>query len=182
MAKNTETMERYDIIKRRMSTAPLVFPYADFSKYHAIESAYGRLFASVNILSPERLKKLDLADDHLPTFLLCIHQATKYVLHQLMELGISEAEASARCGIPESVFSKCSSGELPSPLGADELVALSTLLPDSSNKVLFGEDGKILLPGVYSSVAAAFSNLSHEQKKEELAYAACIIDTVRTDT
>ncbi len=165
MSRTVLNHERLDYINWLMANAPLTLPYVDFSTYDKIPDINDRATVSMTIPEPDHLTALGLEADHLPELLLCRYQASKYAFRKLNDLGISMAEAGRQCGITKSALSKYAACERPLSLEADQLIPFSVfLLRESCHKIMFGEPGRVILPGIYSSVTAAYSALSAEQK------------------
>ena len=162
----TVSKERKEHIQNLMKLAPMTFPYADLAELRKTTPLIDRYNSSMDILSEEDLESIGKEKDHLPELLLCRWQAGKYVAEQLKSRGIPYSEAASFCQIDKSLFTKYSNGERPLGLEAEALVPLCiNLLNESCNKVMFGEDGKIIIPGVYGTAVKCFLKLSEDQQR-----------------
>lgn len=161
--------ERRAYIMEKIISTPVSFPYVDFSVLRSILAIEERYNVAMNILSEEQLEVIGLDSDHVPDLLLCRWQAAKYIIETLKEKKISFVRAAEVCNLDKSYFSKYKKGERPLAIEAPALVPLClNVLGESCNKVMFGEEGKVVLPGIYSLIARQFVSLPEDEQKELL--------------
>lgn len=157
---------RKDHIVNLMRAVPVSFPYVDFTAIRKVTPLIARYNASMNVLTEEDLLEIGLEADHLPDLLLCRWVAAKYVAEAIKEKGSSYVDAALICQVDKTRFTRFKRGDRPIDLEAEAFVPLCrNVLHESCNKVMFGEPGKVLLPGVYSEILKEFTTLAEEDQK-----------------
>lgn len=163
------TEERRKQITNKMIATPLSFPYADLESLRKITPLENRYNAGMNVMTEEQLETIGLDRDHIPELLLCRWQAAKYVTFALEEKGISFARAAEKCHVDMSCFSKYKKGDRPLAVEAPAYVPLClSVLGKSCHEVMFGEAGKIIIPGIYSLAVRIFLQMPPEKRDELL--------------
>lgn len=161
--------ERRKYINGKMLAEPLTYPYANFDAMKNRSPLEVRYTTSMDILKADDLESIGLSRDHLPEILLARWKAGKYIINQFTEKGISYMDVSEMCKVSPSLISKIAKGDRPLAFEASALVPLClNVLYESCNKVMFGYDGEIVLPGIYSQIAKLFSRCSEKDRKEIL--------------
>lgn len=161
------TPERRNAIAKAMQIAPLMLPYADVEKWRAIPSLEDRYDVAMLVLPPERLKELGLEEDHFPEQVFCRQQAAKYIAQKIQDMGISFRSVSSDLSINQTTFSHYLKGERPVALPFLTYAKLCReILHESAHKVMFGEEGQIVLPAFYSAIVKKFTELDEGQRKE----------------
>ena len=178
----TVSQERRDMISRAMQNAPLELPYADYDKWRSIPRLEDRYDAAMLVLPEERLEELGLDRDHMPEQILCRYQAAKYAAGTIRERGLVFRSVADDLGLNMSTFTHYFKGERPINLDFPCFTTLCyAVLHESAHKVMFGEEGKVVLPGFYSKLVKTFLELDSEQQKQIAARAAVLEDYVGSD-
>ena len=113
-------------------------------------------------------RRFVLADDHVPSatengyvipdgyiapLVFATWAAAQYITIQMKKKGITRKFASEQSGIDISLFSRYQNYNRPfTPTAANLTCFCQNVLHESCHKVMFGEEGKIILPHVYSAI------------------------------
>ena len=170
LAIRAVTKERKNEIIALMKKKPLSFPYADYDSLKKRTPIDVRYNSSMDVLNEDDLEAIGLPKDHLPELLLARWQAAKFVAEDLQAKGVSFVEASELCNIDKATFTRYSNAERPIGLEATSLVPLClNVLHRPCHEVMFGCEGEIVLPGIYSEVMRQFFKCDESSRAEFLA-------------
>ncbi len=151
-------------VQSRMKIKPLQNPYIDY-RYIAGFPLATRYTASQNVLSKEELLSLGLKEDYLPDIMLARWQAAKRLAEIIKQKKMSLLDIADITKIDSTMLAKITNWHRPLSVGSESLVPLCyEVLHMSCHDLMFGEKGKVVLPGIYSHIAKCFSQLSVEEK------------------
>lgn len=141
-------------------------PYADYDALWKRGDVKERFFSSGYILESEENLAMGLEADHLPEITLARWTAARHVTERLRELGITAQECSERTSLQKSTISRFATGQRALTMEPEQVIPLCYLvLRESVNRVYFGFDGQIVLPGIYSGVMKRFCALPSEARQ-----------------
>ena len=164
-------------LKNSIRSAPLTFPYYDEKELQHIEPMDLRYKVAMFEVTNMIAEHYGISLDRIPEIVLAQYQAGRYVADKMKAYGITKAEASEKSGIDVTSLSKALSGKRPfSPSAAHLVPFCYNVMHESCHKVMFGEEGSILLPSPYTQVVKALLNLDDADraqllKKAKLQYA-----------
>ena len=148
-------------------------PYADYDaiKSHSILNVRF-LLATGNIPSKLEEEYCTIPDDYIAPLTWAIWRAAKYVTVQMKRKGIDRSKATELSGINTSLFSKYEKYDRPFTPAPSKLSCFCrNVLHESCHKVMFGEEGRIILPYLYSMVFAKAMRLPETSINKLLAFA-----------
>jgi len=149
---------------------PLRLPYIDCTALRSIEPIELRYLTATSWPKPIVAAQHDVS--HVPDLVLAQWQAAQYVSKQLQDKGILAIDASAKSGLDATLFAKYRSGSRPfSPLPSTLVPLCYTVLHQSCHRVMFGDEGAIRLPRLYSVVARRMLLMSADAINDLLAAA-----------
>lgn len=152
-----------------MLASPLSLPYFDAASLKAIEPMDLRFKVAMFEVSDDIAKEFNISTDRIPEIVYAQYQAGRYVADKMKAYGIMNVEASEKSGIDVTSLSKALSGKRPfSPNAAYLAPFCYNVMHESCHKIMFGEEGKILLPAPYTQVAKALLNLNDGDRKQLL--------------
>lgn len=153
----------------KLKNVPLKFPYADYDYLRSFDSVEVRYAIGNDAVTDAIAEKYNIPEDHLPELAVARWAAAQYVLIRMKKRGISQADASNISGIGPTLFSKYAAGERPfTPLPSMLPNFCYKVMEESCHKVMFGEEGEILLPSFYASVVKHLLRASESENKELL--------------
>lgn len=146
--------------------------FADYEAAKKITPIEARYRVVLDILPEEELAQYGLPSDYLPPLLLAKWQSAKYICKRIEKIGMTKQDVAMCTGIDQTTLSKYASGTRAAGLESQNLLPLSyNIFHESCHKVVFGENGRIVLPGMFSVAAEDFEQLSTTQQEEILTAA-----------
>ena len=154
-----------DNVMRKIANTPLSFPYFDMDDLRAVEPMDLRFKVAMFEVSNAVKEKYNVDEDRVPEFILAQYQAGKYVAQKIKEKGMQNTEVSEKSGMDVTSVSKMINGKRPfSPNSAYLTPFCYNIMGESCHKIMFGEEGKVILPSVYAELAKAMTALNEDQK------------------
>ena len=152
-------------ILNKIYATPLTYPYFDEQALRDIEPMDVRFRISTLEVTDKIAEEYGLPLDRAPEMILAQFQAGRHVAEKLKNWGES-VRASELSGVDKTLLSKYVQGKRPfSPSTAVIVPFAYNYMRESCHKLMFGTEGKILLPTVYAEMAMAMSKLSDEDKE-----------------
>ena len=160
-----------------MLQAPVTFPYVDWRPIKNLDSVVKRYMASCMILSDEEYLALGLKEGHLPELQLAKAKATQYISDRLRNgnLKISLTDVAEICHTSKVIISYFGSR----PVGVSPQVLKPLcykVLYESCHRVMFGEEGQVILFGPVEKAMKMYSDLTSEEKQRILKEAQSLKD------
>lgn len=150
----------------RINATPLTYPYFDEDALHAIEPMEVRLKISTFEVSDKIAKEYGFDRDRAPEMFLAQFQAGRHVAQKLESTGMSNLRAAELSGVDPAMISKYICGKRPFSPGAALITPFAyNVMMESCHKLMFGTEGKIILPSVYSEMVRAIAMISSEAKE-----------------
>ena len=152
-------------IQLKIDTTPLTLPYFDLEEFRAIEPMTARFRASMGEVNEKTAQEYGLDPEHVPEIILAQFQAGRYIAQKLSQMGLSSVRAVEISGIDKTMLSKYLKGKRPFSPSASILAPFCyNVMHESCHKIMFGMEGQIVLPSMYSETAKALSLISPEEK------------------
>ena len=153
-------------ILNRINATPLTYPYFDEDALRAIEPMEVRFKISTLAVTDKIAEEYGFDLDRAPEMILAQFQAGRHVAQKLKSMGMSNLKASALSGVDPSMISNYIRGKRPFSPGAATITPFAyNVMAESCHKLMFGTEGKILLPSVYSEIVRAIKMISAEDKE-----------------
>jgi len=144
---------------------PLTYPYFDEQALREIEPMDVRFRISTLEVTDKIAEEYGFPPDRVPEMILAQFQAGRHVAEKVTARGES-TKATELSGIDKTLLSKYIQGKRPfSPSAAVMVPFAYNYMRESCHKLMFGTEGKILLPTVYAEVATAMAKLSDAEKE-----------------
>ena len=128
-------------------------PYADYASVRNVKSLNHRFLLADGHEPSATEKGFTIPDDYIAPLVFAPWAAGQYSTIQMKKNGISSERASEQSGIDSSLFSRYQNYNRPfTPEPGNLSCFCQNVLHESCHKVMFGEEGKIILPHVYSAI------------------------------
>lgn len=147
-------------------------PYANYDEIRQIKSLNHRFILADDHVPSATEKGFEVPDDFISPLVTATWAAAQYITIQMRRQNIDRKYASAMSGIDTSLFTRYQNFDRPfTPTPANLSCFCQNVMHESCHKVMFGEEGKIVLPYVYSMIFKDIGKLSSETINELLAQA-----------
>lgn len=153
------------VINQILAT-PLSYPYFDEQALRAIEPMDVRYRISTVGVTEKIAEEYGFSMDRVPEMLLAQFQAGWHIAKKMASTGMSNVAASELSGMDKTLLSRYVQGKRPfSPSPAITTPFAYNVMNESCHKLMFGTEGKIMLPSVYAEMARAMDVISSEEKE-----------------
>ena len=140
-------------VLKRIDATPLTYPYFDEQALRNIEPMDVRFRISTLDVTEKIAKDYGFPQDRAPEMILAQFQAGRHVAQKLNGRGGS-VRAAELSGIDKTSLSKYIQGKRPFSPGASILAPFAyNVTNESCHRLMFGTEGRILLPAVYAEMA-----------------------------
>ena len=144
------------VLKKIYST-PLSYPYFDAQVLREVEPMDIRFRVSTLGVTEKIAEDSGFSLDRVPEMILAQFQAGLHVANALEGRG-EGTRAAEQSGIDKTLLSKYIQGKRPFTPSVPILVPFAyNVMNESCHKLMFGLEGKILLPTVYAEMARAMA-------------------------
>ena len=161
---------------KRIYATPLRYPYFDADALRAIEPIDLRYRLSTLEVTDKIAEEYGIPLDRPPEMILAQFQAGRHIAQKLDNFGtaLDAAEAS---GIDNTMLSNYIHGKRPFGPSAAVITPFAyNVMGESCHKLMFGIEGSVVLPKIYSEIARALETIPSAEKevlhrKAKLQYA-----------
>lgn len=159
-------------ILHKINATSLTYPYFDEPALRKIEPMEVRFRISTLDVTDKIAEEYGFSQDRIPEMILAQFQAARHVAQRLSGRGES-IRAAELSGIDKTMLSKYIQGKRPFTPGVSAIAPFAyNVTGESCHKLMFGTEGKILLPTVYAEMARAMAKLSDAEKEALLRKAS----------
>lgn len=152
-------------ILNKIYATPLSYPYFDEQVLREIEPMEVRFRVSTLEVTEKIAEEYGFSRDRVPEMILAQFQAGRHVAQVLDGWG-EGVRAADLSGIDKTMLSKYIKGKRPFSPSASALAPFAyNVMYESCHKLMFGAEGKILLPTVYAEMARAMAKLPANEKE-----------------
>ena len=153
-------------VLNQIYATPLTYPYFDEDALRAVEPMDIRFRISTLEVTEKIAKEYGFSLDRVPEMILAQFQAGRHVTQKLKSTGMSSVTASELSGLDKTMLSKYGKGKRPFSPSVTVISPFAyNVMHESCHKLMFGAEGKIMLPAVYAEMARAIAEISVEEKE-----------------
>ena len=150
---------------KRIYTTPLSYPYFDADALRAIEPMDLRYRVSTLEVTDKIAEEYGFPLDRPPEIILAQFQAGRHVSQKLGDYGTG-LSAAVLSGIDNTMLSNYIHGKRPFSPGAAVITPFAyNVMAESCHKLMFGTEGSIILPKIYSEMARALETIPSAEKE-----------------
>ena len=152
---------------------PLTYPYFDEETLRAIEPMDIRFRVSTLEVTEKIAEDYGFSLDRVPEMILAQFQAGRHVADKLESTGMSKIAACELSGMDKTMLTKYTQGKRPFSPSATVIPPFAfNVMNESCHKLMFGTEGKVMLPSIYAEMARAMAAIPVEEREALLRKAS----------
>ena len=154
-------------MREKIVNMPLKYPYANYKAMKLRTPMEVRFDTASYYPTDEMYKEYGLGKDYLPELIVAKYQAGKHLAMSLEKSNLTLLQVSRLVKLDKSTISRWTTRDRPFSSTPKNLVNLSEyVIGDSCHYIMFGEEGEVLLPSLYSNAACILMSYGRSYRSE----------------